>query len=870
MASVEEETSTSGSAGLKPVDSNDEASNTTVNLTDEQPSNEKREDDAGLSPAERTVSEAETSDSSRKTVSRLSSIEDLSHIYENFLAFASAMAESGPEFQQQLYHVYENVTQALDTGVRGNAQREENVTQALDTGVQGNAQSEGQGRIDDSTGQEIDEGHDAGSPSMEMSSEFEKISLQENDEKGRNISHVYRYSGICSELELGKLVEDVSENEHDAATLDENSVRNETSQDDEMLSGGLAGESEHAAMNNPFRVVGELLEVSVSSGGDKDLVNNTVARGSQLETVTCRNGNKSEGVIENDTDCTKLNTSDELNQLLSESAATSQSPLQDENDPKDEGAVNNTVHTRPSLLRADHASAVESGERSFYLVDEEIEGKEFSEPVIETSEVLFVQVSTSWDVSSESYLASVVEKSASSEDDEDSATNVEVQDLKDSHEGAEDDYNNPNDNDSVVIVEPEDYKKELQVNEPDLLKGGSTSHICAGRSLELLQNVCAAEAFDVSQPVALKCSKEGEVRCEQTLASEVCESEHAQMWEEAVTRVDESAVARVDERAVTRVDERAVSRVDESHSSTTQDFARENTTLLESLSTDLETRDLASVDDNPEVQRNEMCGNTKHEDAILDNDGGESLSCNPPSQTNRQDSNPETGVDTAETYFGSETIYNSPEGSYAEFSQREENLTDGFTVSNEHAEKFQSPDTEVCSNDSFETLDEGIELGKRCSSDEECYYTPEDTIDLSVRSDSVADETDIETDSANNKARNSNPELDCAKDERNSSEPESVLESETEDVTTPRVQQCDELPNEHVPVGEPQSVTSVTHTDNKNLQSDSLNTWSHNSSLDDKQDLTKSQMDILKAVTAAFEEILELHGDDSDSDDTRL
>ena len=29
-------------------------------------------------------------------------------------------------------------------------------------------------------------------------------------------------------------------------------------------------------------------------------------------------------------------------------------------------------------------------------------------------------------------------------------------------------------------------------------------------------------------------------------------------------------------------------------------------------------------------------------------------------------------------------------------------------------------------------------------------------------------------------------------------------------------------------------------------------------------------MDILKAVTAAFEEILELHGDENDSDDTKL
>lgn len=52
----------------------------------------------------------------------------------------------------------------------------------------------------------------------------------------------------------------------------------------------------------------------------------------------------------------------------------------------------------------------------------------------------------------------------------------------------------------------------------------------------------------------------------------------------------------------------------------------------------------------------------------------------------------------------------------------------------------------------------------------------------------------------------------------------------------------------------------------KELQEDSVS----RSSLEDKQQLTSSQMDILKAVTAAFEEILELHGDERDADDTRL
>ena len=59
-------------------------------------------------------------------------------------------------------------------------------------------------------------------------------------------------------------------------------------------------------------------------------------------------------------------------------------------------------------------------------------------------------------------------------------------------------------------------------------------------------------------------------------------------------------------------------------------------------------------------------------------------------------------------------------------------------------------------------------------------------------------------------------------------------------------------------------------SDSKTSLSVSSDSCKVNANLEDKQDLTRSQMDILKAVTAAFEEILELHGDENDSDDTKL
>lgn len=857
----------SGSAGLKPVESTDETGLSPV----EQSSNEQPND---LSATERTASDAESSDSNRKTVSRLSSIEDLSHIYENFLAFASAMAERSPEFQEQLYHVYENVTQSLDNGGQGSTQSEGQIAEEVPE-VQ--------------TAQETNEENELGSPSMEMSSEFEKISLRENEEK--DSSYVYRYPGIrCGESHLEKLVEDANENAQDAidaATVDESSEQSETNQDNEEPSDCLAGETERAVVDNPPRVDRELLEDTVSSGGEEELVNDDIVAGeSKQETGTSRNENEFEEIqdVENDTDCIRVeesvDTGDELNELQSESAenenevVTSQSSLQDNSFVENQVEDNIMAHSSTSLVNADPVSAIETEESSLYLEEQvnnqvwrEIEGKEFSEPVFETNVVLdAVRVSTPCVANSETVLdqdsfASAVEKSASSEDDEDKATKFELQDSKDILEDTGDDYINANDDESFNTpevsetylpcfseAEGDNFKEELQDSERDI-QGSIKTLNNADRILDVTPDICAAESFESSSPPTLKCSKEAEARCEQTSASEVCESEDAQIWEEAVTRVDGNP------------------------SSTTQSYECESQTRLESSNSEVETRDLTSVDDRGEGQPNEMCNDTNGEDTALDNNS-ESLSCNLSGQTNLEDSNQATELDTAktvETYFGSETISKFSEGSNAELNQLEENPAGAFAVSDEYAGNFQSTDPEVYSDDFLgsednsspqqdnEEPEDTLELEKRCSSSEG-YYTPEDTIDLLVRSDSIAEE-DTETDSANNRTQNNNPELDYTEVKTDTTD----LQSEKEDVTTPCVEQCDELQKEHDLVREPE-----TENESKDSQSQPLNTWSNNTSLEGTQDLTRSQMDILKAVTAAFEEILELHGEDSDTDDTRL
>lgn len=138
-------------------------------MTDEQSPSDQGVTDAGLPPAEGTASEIETLEGNRKTVDKMSLIEDWSHIYENFLAFASAMAERNPE---ELYHVYENVTQALHPGSQVSAQSDGLGDNS--TGLGDNSTDRG----NNSTSNESNEKNKVESPAMEMSSEFEKITLQ--------------------------------------------------------------------------------------------------------------------------------------------------------------------------------------------------------------------------------------------------------------------------------------------------------------------------------------------------------------------------------------------------------------------------------------------------------------------------------------------------------------------------------------------------------------------------------------------------------------------------------------------------------------------------------------------------------------------
>ena len=203
----------------------------------------------------------------------------------------------------------------------------------------------------------------------------------------------------------------------------------------------------------------------------------------------------------------------------------------------------------------------------------------------------------------------------------------------------------------------------------------------------------------------------------------------------------------------------------------------------------------------------------------------------------------------------------------------EDHAKELLEVSCEDAEKLQSLNTELSSDDlpasehagdnswlqqdgeqSQETVDEGIEL-ERYSSDEG-FYTPEDTVDLSVRSDSVAG-VDRETNPPNDDTQSSDPEPSCVESETSlAPKTEEVLQSEG-DTKSSTAQGVDELQHE---------VGHDSLSEAKDFQNDGVN----NSSWEDKQQLTNSQMDILKAVTAAFEEILELHGEESDADDTRL
>ena len=177
----------------------------------------------------------------------------------------------------------------------------------------------------------------------------------------------------------------------------------------------------------------------------------------------------------------------------------------------------------------------------------------------------------------------------------------------------------------------------------------------------------------------------------------------------------------------------------------------------------------------------------------------------------------------------------------------------------EQSDKMPSDLTRSCVSDSATYLDSSSDFRQnvdvrrksperdtdcstKSSSDEE-FATPEDTIDFS-RGNNEDDWTRKPQDSRGT----------------TSSEP-------VESIGTNRDQssKSSEGPGDGhlLPATDPES-------DSKTSPSVSSDSCKFNANLEDKQELTRSQMDILKAVTAAFEEILELHGDENDSDDTKL
>jgi len=717
---------------------------------------------------DRTFSETGNSDSNFKRVNRLSSIEDLSHIYENFLAFASTMAERSPEFQQQLYHVYENVTQAFDFRSQDSLHKKEDLAEE---------------KASCSVGQETNVEKELGSPSMEMSSEFEKISLRDRERKENE--YMYRpYSGICGESELEKLAESLGgEEENEINTLAEN--KNENSTEVDLRGGRLVGETDYVKSTNE----------------------------SQSDEVVC---SISADVVE----------------------SSGQTPLRDENAEEKHADDNNTVQSAPTLLHADCVSAVETGSSSFYLVQEvneqiwsEVGSRLPSESVVETSMQISATAESATDretsasLVGESPVENVAEKVAERD--------VVIQGPIDDSQDDEENFNAPENKDSMeetafsdiqhlsedtalseencfTIRTNEIEESSLQLScfknndsDSDVSKEAQTSDLTpsSGNSCPKcgsIQNVFIAGSFVTAAPLESKCSME--VHSKQNILSTVCACEQAQLWNEAAPQVEEIvSVARRDPG-------------------------------LEIAST--------SACGNRDTLVTEISNEPKRKETVQD-----TLQLSPSSKTNGENCNQETVI------CGTETT--NPAKNTTDETYRGDSC--------EQSDKMPSDLARSCVSDSTTYLDlssdfrQNVDVPKKSperdtdcstksSSDEE-FATPEDTIDFS-RGNNEDDWTSITQDSRGT----------------TSTEPvESIGTNRDHSSKSSEGPGDDHL----LPATDPESESKTSPS----VSSDGCKV---NANLENKQDLTRSQMDILKAVTAAFEEILELHGDENDSDDTKL
>ena len=754
----------SGFSNVKPVDE-DDLSSSALEPSHDHSAPVHLEGDS----RDRTFSETGNSDSNFKRVNRLSSIEDLSHIYENFLAFASTMAERSPEFQQQLYHVYENVTQAFDFRSQDSLHKKEDLVEE---------------KASCSVGQETNVEKELGSPSMEMSSEFEKISLRDRERKENE--YIYRpYSGICGESELEKLAESLGEeDENEINTLAEN--KNENSSEVDLRGGRLVGETD-----------------DVKSTSE-----------SQSDEVVC---STSADVVE----------------------SSGQTPLRDENAEEKHADDNNTVQSAPTLLHADCVSAVETGSSSFYLVQEvneqiwsEVGSRVPSESVVETSMQISATAESATDRETsasfvgESPVENVAEEVAERvvviqgpiDDSQDDEENFSAPEKKDSmEETAFSDIQHLSE-DTALSEENRFTTRTNEIEESSLLlscfknndsdsdvrKEAQTSDLTpsSGNSCPecgSIQNVFIAGSFVTSTPLESKCSME--VHSKQNILSTVCACEQAQSWDEATLQVEEIA---------------SVPRQDPG----------------------LEIA-LTSAFDNLDTLGTEISNEPKRKETVQDTP---QLS-HPSSKTNGENSNQETVIcDTETTNSAKNTTDTTFRGDSCEQSEEKPSDLAGSCVSDSTTYLDSSSDFRQNVYVPKKSPERDTDCSTKSSSDEE-FATPEDTIDFSGRN-------------------NEDDWTSMTQDIRGttSTEPVESIGTNRDHSSKSLEGPCD---GHLFPATDPES-------DSKTSPSVSSDSCKVNANLENKQELTRSQMDILKAVTAAFEEILELHGDENDSDDTKL
>ena len=215
----------------------------------------------------------------------------------------------------------------------------------------------------------------------------------------------------------------------------------------------------------------------------------------------------------------------------------------------------------------------------------------------------------------------------------------------------------------------------------------------------------------------------------------------------------------------------------------------------------------------------------------------------PSSKSNGESSSQETVICDAETTNQAKnTTYKTYRGDSCEQSDKMPSDLAWSCVSDSTTYLDSSSDFRLNVDVPKKSPERDTDCSTKSSSDEE-FATPEDTIDFSGRNNEH-DWTSITQDSRGT----------------TSTAPVESIGTNRDHSSKSSEGPCD---GHLLPATDPES-------DSKTSLSVSSDSCKVNANLEDKQDLTRSQMDILKAVTAAFEEILELHGDENDSDDTKL